>query len=167
MQRLAAALTAKGLKRGDRIAIRLGNSSHSALMFFAAIAAGFVALPLSDQLTTTELGTLLEDSGAAAIATARAFPKEIVPESMIVLTAADVAAMLKHPARLDYAPTMPDDPAFLVYTSGTTARSKGVLHAHRSAFGRRPMYQGWYGIGPTTACCTPALSTGRSRSASA
>ncbi len=63
MQRLAAALTAKGLKRGDRIAIRLGNSSHSALMFFAAIAAGFVALPLSDQLTTTELGTLLEDSG--------------------------------------------------------------------------------------------------------
>ena len=56
VQRLAAALTASGLKRGDRIAIHLGNSSHSALMFFAAIAAGFVALPISDQLTTTELG---------------------------------------------------------------------------------------------------------------
>ena len=56
--------------------------------------------------------------------------------------------MLKHPTRLDYALTLPDDPAFMVYTSGTTARSKGVLHAHRSAWGRRPMYQGWYGIGP-------------------
>ena len=148
VQRLAAALTASGLKRGDRIAIHLGNSSHSALMFFAAIAAGFVALPISDQLTTTELGTLLEDSDAAAIATARALPGEIVPENMIVFAAADVAAMLKYPTRLDYARSMSDDPAFLVYTSGTTARSKGVLHAHRSAFGRRPMYQGWYGLGP-------------------
>ena len=117
-------------------------------MFFAAIAGGFVALPLSDQLTTTELGTLLEDSGAAAVATAQALPEEIIPEGTITFSAADVAAMLKHPTRLDYALTLPDDPAFMVYTSGTTARSKGVLHAHRSAWGRRPMYQGWYGIGP-------------------
>ncbi len=48
----------------------------------------------------------------------------------------------------DYADTRADDPAFLIYTSGTTASPKGVLHAQRSAFGRRPMYQGWYGIGP-------------------
>ena len=72
VQRLAAALDGERIEAGDRIAIRLGNSSQSALMFFAAIAGGFVALPLSDQLTTPELGTLLEDSGAAAIATARA-----------------------------------------------------------------------------------------------
>src|SRR6185312_6209606 len=48
----------------------------------------------------------------------------------------------------EYADTAADDPAFLIYTSGTTALPKGVLHAQRSAFGRRPMYQGWYGIGP-------------------
>jgi acetyl-CoA synthetase len=45
-----------------------------------------------------------------------------------------------------YAATKADDPAFLVYTSGTTAAPKGVLHAQRSAWGRRPMYDGWYGI---------------------
>ncbi len=47
-----------------------------------------------------------------------------------------------------YADTAANDPAFLIYTSGTTANPKGVLHAHRSAWGRRPMYQGWYGITP-------------------
>ena len=66
---IAAGLSARGLQRGDRIAIRLGNSSQSALLFFAAMAGGFIALPLSDQLTATELGSLLDDSGARAIAT--------------------------------------------------------------------------------------------------
>jgi acyl-coenzyme A synthetase/AMP-(fatty) acid ligase len=91
---------------------------------------------------------LLDDSGAAAIATSQALPDWDVAEGTIVLSTADVASMLEHPAPGDYAPTLADDPAFLIYTSGTTARPKGVLHAHRSALGRRPMYQGWYGIGP-------------------
>jgi acetyl-CoA synthetase len=147
IQRLAAALADRGLKRGDRIAIRLGNSSHSALLFFAAIAGGFVALPLSDQLTGPELRALLDDSGAAAIATSQALPEGVVPAGTTVFSTDDVAGMLKYARRSDYAPTLPDAPAILIYTSGTTARPKGVLHAHRSALGRRPMYQGWYGIG--------------------
>jgi acetyl-CoA synthetase len=146
--RLAAGLSAKGLRRGDRIAIRLGNSSHSALMFFAAIAGGFVALPLSDQLTVSEVQALLKDSGAAAIATPEALPGSVVSCGTITFLTGDVAAMLTYAKRADFAQTLADDPAFLIYTSGTTARPKGVLHAHRSALGRRPMYQGWYGIGP-------------------
>jgi acetyl-CoA synthetase len=147
IHRLAAALAERGLKRGDRIAIRLGNSSHSALLFFAAIAGGFIALPLSDQLTGPELRALLDDSGAAAIATSRPLPEGVVPEAAVVFSTDDVADMLKQAARASYASMFQNDPAFLIYTSGTTARPKGVLHAHRSALGRRPMYQGWYGIG--------------------
>ena len=45
-----------------------------------------------------------------------------------------------------YADTRAEDPAYLIYTSGTTAQPKGVLHAHRVAVGRSPTYQGWYGI---------------------
>ncbi|CCB65159.1 MULTISPECIES: class I adenylate-forming enzyme family protein [unclassified Hyphomicrobium] len=145
--RLAAGLAERGLKPGDRIAIRLGNSSQSALLFFAAMAGGFIALPLSDQLTATELKSLLEDSGATAIATSSPLTDDIMPGA-IVLTSADVALLMRGPTRADYAPTAADDPAFLIYTSGTTSKPKGVLHAQRSALGRRPMYQGWYGITP-------------------
>lgn len=146
--RLAAGLSDMGLQPGDRIAIRLGNSSASALMFFAAIAGGFIALPLSEQLTMRELVALVDDSGAAVIATADALPDNAFPRQIRVLFPADVVAMLQQSRRQTYAPTTAEDPAFLIYTSGTTARAKGVLHAQRSAFGRRPMYQGWYGIGP-------------------
>lgn len=143
--RLAGGLAERGLKPGDRIAIRLGNSSQSALLFFAAIAGGFIALPLSDQLTATELKSLLEDSGAAAIATSTPLSDDIAPGAT-ALTSDDVASLMRGPHRAEYAQTAGDDPAFLIYTSGTTSKPKGVLHAHRSALGRQPMYQGWYGI---------------------
>jgi acyl-coenzyme A synthetase/AMP-(fatty) acid ligase len=54
--------------------------------------------------------------------------------------------MMREGPRIDYAATHAETPAFLIYTSGTTANPKGVLHAQRAALGRRPMYQGWYGI---------------------
>jgi acyl-coenzyme A synthetase/AMP-(fatty) acid ligase len=143
---IAYGLTALGLRPGDRVGIRLGNSSHSALMYFGAMAGGFVALPLSDQLTASELATLLDDSEAAAIATSEAVPYGILRKDIIAIPPTDVSAMIANGTPQDYAPTSADDPAFLIYTSGTTARPKGVLHAHRSAYGRSPMYQGWYGI---------------------
>jgi acetyl-CoA synthetase len=143
---LAAGLAARGLRRGDRVAIRLGNSSQSALLFFAAVAGGFIALPLSDQLAPSELKALLEDSGAAAIATSQPLGEDIIALNVLVLTPDDVSALMQGISRAGYAETAADDPAFLIYTSGTTSRPKGVLHAHRSALGRKPMYQGWYGI---------------------
>jgi acyl-coenzyme A synthetase/AMP-(fatty) acid ligase len=142
---IATAFADKGLQKGDRIAIRLGNSSQSALLFFGAIAGGFVALPLSDQLTVPEIRTVLQDSGAAAIASPDALSSEVLPDGTILMSPADVSAMIAQGGR-GYAATIADDPAFLIYTSGTTSRPKGVLHAHRSALGRRPMYQGWYGM---------------------
>mgnify|MGYP000545354610 CR=1 FL=1 len=144
--RLAAALAARGLQRGDRVMIRLENTSTYALLFFAAIAGGFVPLPVSSQLTASEAAFLLEDSGAACLVLDDRLGIAAVPAGVIVMLADEVAAALRRARRAPYAATDPDDPAFLIYTSGTTARPKGVLHAHRSARGRRPMYQGWYGI---------------------
>jgi acetyl-CoA synthetase len=146
--RVAAALKARGLAPGSRILIRLDNTSAYALLFFGAIAAGCVPLPTSTQLTEPEAAFLLNDSGAAAVALADHLPMGNIPPGVMVLGPNDVAAMIAFPGRGTFAKTQADDPAFLVYTSGTTANPKGVLHAQRSAFGRRPMYSGWYGIGP-------------------
>lgn len=144
--RMAGALRAAGLAPGDRLLIRLENTSAYALSFFAAVSAGVVPVPVSDQLSAREAGFVLADSGAVAMALDPALPVEPIPEGVRVFTPEDVAA-LRHGPRADFADTHADDPAFLIYTSGTTAQPKGVLHAHRATWGRRPMYQGWYGIG--------------------
>jgi len=144
--RIAAALQDRGLAPGSRVLIRLDNTSTYALLFFGAIAGGFVPVPASAQLTGTEVELLVADSGATAVALADHLPMGHIPDRVCLLHADEVALMTRHHRRASYAPTRCNDPAFLIYTSGTTARPKGVLHAQRSAFGRRPMYQGWYGL---------------------
>lgn len=145
VKRVAAGLRGLGLATSDRLMIRMGNTSDYALLFFGAIAAGCVPLPSSAQLTEEEADFLLADSGARMLA----MTEELAirsPPGVRVLGPADVAALRARYEPLDYADTAADAPAFLIYTSGTTGQPKGVLHAQRSAWGRRPMYQGWYGI---------------------
>jgi len=146
--RTAGALRATGLEPGDRLMIRLENTSAYAIIFFGAIAAGLVALPASSQLTDREALFLLEDSGARALACAAPLDTSAIARPPLVLGPGDVARMMREGPRIGYAETRAETPAVLIYTSGTTADPKGVLHAERSALGRRPMYQGWYGILP-------------------
>lgn len=145
--RVTGGLREKGLRQGDRILIRLDNTSAYAILFFGAIAGGFVPIPTSTELTDGEAEFMLRDSGATAVALAERRAGTGVPDGCRVLTADEIETLIHCGPAAGYAETNTEDPAFLVYTSGTTARPKGVLHAQRSAFGRRPMYQGWYGIG--------------------
>ncbi|MCV4683895.1 AMP-binding protein, partial [Escherichia coli] len=64
--RVAGGLSEAGLRPGARILIRLDNTSAYALLFFGAIAGGFVPLPTSTQLTEREVLFMLRDSGAEA-----------------------------------------------------------------------------------------------------
>ena len=144
--RTAGALRQMGLAEGDRVMIRLDTTSAYAILLYAPLAARLVALPASSQLTDREALFLLDDSGAAVLASAVTLAPESTGKAPIHLTPADVARMMREGPRIDYAPTHAETPAFLIYTSGTTANPKGVLHAQRAALGRRPMYQGWYGI---------------------
>ncbi|WOF73855.1 class I adenylate-forming enzyme family protein [Parvibaculaceae bacterium PLY_AMNH_Bact1] len=145
VRRVAAALLDSGLRPGDRLMIRLPNTSSYALLFFGALAAGVVPLPASSQLTAEEAQFLLMDSGAKAIAIANEL--DLPTGAVMRFSSEGVEAMASHSRIVDYADTGADDPGYLVYTSGTSGTPKGVLHAHRAAWGRRPMYEGWYGIG--------------------
>jgi len=149
VRRLAAGLRGLGLAPGARVMIRMGNEANAALAYFAAIAAGYVALLASSQLTFEEADFLLRDCGAAVLALGAAFEEEAhEAPGVIVLRSADFAALADHAPLGDYADTAASDPAYLVYTSGTTSRPKGVLHAQRAAWGRRPMRAHWTGLGP-------------------
>lgn len=135
-----------GLRPGERVLLRLGNEAASPLAFFGALAAGLVPVPSSPLLTEAEALFLLADSGAAALVAGEGlalagWPGRTLPAAAVRGWAAG------GPMLADFADTAAEDSAFLVYTSGTVARPKGVLHAHRSAWGRRPMHRGWQGLG--------------------
>ena len=146
---LAAGLLDRGLKAGDRVMIRMGNETDYVLVYFAALAAGLVALPSSPQLTADEAGFLMDNAGVAAVVVGAGFSKPAQTDGRLWLDAGDVAAMKAGAPLPAYADTAADDPATLVYTSGTTSRPKGVLHAHRAVWGRRPMHAHWLGLTET------------------
>ncbi len=149
VRQVAGGLSTLGLPAGARLMIRTDNDLPYVLVFFAAMAAGYVPLPSSASLTGEEAEFLLADSGAAALVlSARLSLAHDVPAGVRVLHDTDISHFAESGPVTDYAGTAAEDPAFLIYTSGTIGRPKGVLHAHRGAWGRRPMYDGWYGIGP-------------------
>ena len=143
--RLAEGLRREGLEPGDRLLIRMGNSLDYALAFFAANAAGAIPIPASPMLTTREVAGLLASSGARFLAWDGLLALPEVTDVRL-LTPPDIARLKTSP-RGDYAATAADDPAYLIYTSGTSGAPKGVLHGQRAIWGRRPMYAGWSGLG--------------------
>src|SRR5260370_21796109 len=65
--RVAGGLRAAGVRRGDRVALRLGNGVDWVLAFFGAVLAGCVVVPVNTRLTEPEVDYFLSDSGAAYV----------------------------------------------------------------------------------------------------
>ncbi len=147
VQQMASTLRTFQLPRFSRVMIRLDNTTDYALAFFSAIAAELVPLPASPLLTTKEASFLLHDSEASLVITNTPFslPEDLSDICQIIdikeLTRQETDSPLFEPPQTHF-----DDPAFLIYTSGTTSTPKGVLHAQRNAWGRRPMIEGWSGL---------------------
>ncbi|MFS8038523.1 class I adenylate-forming enzyme family protein [Xanthobacter sp. AM11] len=143
--RAAGGFGAYGLPPGTRVLLRVGNTSAFPLMFFGAIAAGLAPIPTSTMLTGHEVDLILADSGARLVVGDGSGAMPSQAGEAILLGPADMER-LTAAAPAPFAATDAEDLAFLVYTSGTSGRPKGVAHAQRVALGRRPMREGWLGI---------------------
>jgi acyl-coenzyme A synthetase/AMP-(fatty) acid ligase len=147
VRRLSGGLIANGLVKGDRVMIRAANDIDFVLAFFATTAIGCVAQPASLLLTAEEALALAADSGAAAIFLGDADASERrLFSNLRVFDRQETLRLATEGASVPYAQTAPDDPAYLVFTSGSTAEPKGVLHAQRVVIGRRPMARDWLGL---------------------
>lgn len=149
VRRVTAALVALDLAPGARVMIRMGNRIEFALVYFATAAAGLIAVPTSAQLTPAEAGFIARDCGAAVAFVADGLEiAEPYPGGMRLLGLDWLAAAIRGRHGADPLLGPAHDPALMIYTSGTSGRPKGVLHAHRAVWGRRPMGPGWHGMGP-------------------
>src|SRR5215470_15732779 len=132
--RVAAALVARGIQRGDVVALLLDRTPAMLAALLGALAAGATYLPLDPGFPTERLAFMLSDAGARFVITdhdlaggALAAP-QLDPAN--VLRVDEIAAA---PADTPLAVTVgPDDAAYLIYTSGSTGRPKGVRVPHRA-----------------------------------
>jgi acyl-coenzyme A synthetase/AMP-(fatty) acid ligase len=142
---IANGLLNKGLHPGDFLPLRLRSDTPFALTFFGAIAAGIIPIPLSPGLTANEVSFFLKDTGAkhCAVSANLKMPTDL-QHPVEQIHEADILSFRQKSHPLAYAKTREDDPAFLIYSSGTTGKPKGVLHAQRVIKGRLPMQAGWH-----------------------
>ena len=140
--RLANALAANGVGRGDRVAVMAGQSVETGLAHLAIYKLGAVALPLFALFGADAIEHRLRDSGARALianAEGRAKTAGLDLPDLSLTVAEDFWKFLERGSdRFGIAATGPDDPALLMYTSGTTGPPKGALHGHRVLPGHLP-----------------------------
>lgn len=154
---LAEDLVAKGVKKGDRVAIAMRNLPEWPVVFFATVVTGAIAVPLNAWWTGEELAYGLMDAGAKVlicdcerhdrIAAHLAELPELtriiasrcmgdVPEGAEELESiiGATSAWLDLPAdrALPQIAIAPEDDATILYTSGTTGKPKGALGTHRN-----------------------------------
>jgi long-chain acyl-CoA synthetase len=136
--RIAAALGAAGLQRGDRVALVSRNLPEYIEALFGCWWAGLVAVPVNAKLHPRELAFILANSEArwafvdsAWHAAIGAGMGETPPlERIVVLGASEYRKLLSTASCAEPAICNDNDPAWLFYTSGTTGRPKGVVITH-------------------------------------
>ncbi len=138
VQAIGRGLLTRGLEPGDRVLLRLPHSPEYAFAFFGATVAGLVPIPASPLLTEEEADFFVQDATPRGIVTA---PEMRLSAFEGIEVGIDELETLDGPGPLPE--TDAEDAAFLIYTSGTTSKPKGVLHAHRSVYGRAMMREGW------------------------
>jgi benzoate-CoA ligase family protein len=136
VNRTGNALTAMGLKPGDRLLMVVKDCPAFFYLFWGAIKAGIVPVPPNTLLRAPDYAYMFEDSGSKLVVYSSEFAGEIEPAlkqfPVKALTAdAFLAEMAKASDKLEPVLASPTDDCFWLYSSGSTGRPKGAVHAHR------------------------------------
>jgi len=141
--RLVGVLAAAGVRRGDRVALVLGNRSAYLEAVFAAARLGAISVPVNARLAPPEIAQLVDDCRPRALLVeaslaercddACASARHAPPFRLVAGGAPDAyeAALAATPPDPRIAAVSPEDPMMILYTSGTTGVPKGALLPHR------------------------------------
>ena len=150
VNRCGNALKTLGIGPGERLLMIVKDSPEFFYLFWGAIKAGIVPVPLNTLLRAPDYQYMIEDSGAASLVYSPEFASEAEPAlasashspSHVFRTeggggdggdGGDLAALMAGASpEIVPAPTAPDDDCFWLYSSGSTGKPKGAVHAHRS-----------------------------------
>lgn len=158
---LARWLRAAGLRRGDKVGLYLHNGYQTALLFLGAMVGGFVAAPLNLLSQRSQLAYVLEHCDCKVLFTAREYEKQLGealaavkrPIEAIVIDPDAPGLFLEErlPAG-KIEPVAAEDPALLMYTSGTTGTPKGAQLSHRNLIAAARSVAAWHGLTPADRC---------------
>lgn len=164
---LSGAFAARGVERGDVVMTLVGNRIEWVLSLLACWRMGAVALPCNTMLRRADLEHRVAAANPKLCVGEEGLLGEL-PDGVPAMTMAEVAAVMDEdlpqetPAAVEEMGA--EDPALIVFTSGTTGEPRGVVHAYRYLMGQRAQAEHWFGSRRgDLAWCTTA--TGWSKSA--
>ena len=131
--RAASVWRARGVARGDRVAIKLADGIDWVSAFLGAIWAGGIAVAVNPRIPNGEWQYILDEAGFTAILAESADDDTPSPWRERVLLQGDWRGALEGATPLVAQAMAPDAPAFWCHSSGTSGKPKAVVHAQRFA----------------------------------
>ncbi|MCX7775477.1 MAG: AMP-binding protein [Spirochaetaceae bacterium] len=130
----AAALAAQGIGKGDRVALLAENSPYWVVSWFSIVRAGGIVVPILIDFTPDQIRNIIMHAEAKAVVVSEKLRAKVadLPSSIHLLDVRKWDGMEHAVASFVPPKVDPDDLAEIVYTSGTTGLSKGVMLTHRN-----------------------------------